>query len=742
MSYIDSTSAPSPYLSRARGAITRSVFIATICTSAFLLFMIQPMFSKMAVPLVGGSPGVWTTAMLFFQSVLLGGYAYAHWLASSFPVSRQRQIHLCVTAVAVFALPLALPTGWSLPTDGTVTVWLLALFAVSIGAPFFALSANSPLLQEWYASTGNEDGADPYFLYAASNIGSFGALLAYPLLIEPSIGLSDQGSLWSLGYVLLIVGLAASAFMARDVPVTAVQAEETAAVAAPSWREIGFWILLAFVPSSMMLSVTAKIATDIGSFPLIWVTTLGLYLLTYVFAFSARFRAISGPLPRLQMIASIGMFILLCLDPSDSKTAMEMFVLLGFLFLTALTFHTRLADCRPDKRYLTMFFLCMSAGGALGGIFNSIIAPIIFNDVHEFSIAVALAFAAAPVIAVNRTRDVQILLGAASLFAILYLVSRSDLAGTIVNQANAITAATVVIASISAIILLQSYGHPVRQVALAAIAIVVTNIGVNPTLVMQERSFFGVYKVQNSEDGTARLLKHGTTVHGMMRTDTAGTEPALYYARPGPFGQFFGMMQPGDSVGIVGLGAGGLACHRVDEISKVFYEIDPLVDRIARDPRYFGMLEKCKVTAPTILGDARIEMEKMPDNVHDHIVLDAFSSDSVPVHLLTREAFATYDRVMPESGGLFIHISNRYFDLVGPVTRVAETLGFEVYYQHYLPDEIAQKEDLATFVRALVATKSPALIATLTEDSKWKRAQAWADPAWTDDYANTLSAWQ
>ena len=746
MSYTESPPAPATLSARARSLAVRGTFIAVICTSAFLLFLIQPMFGKMAVPLVGGSPGVWTTAMLFFQTILLAGYAYAHWLASSFPVARQRQIHLVVTAIAVLALPLALPVGWSLPQDGTVTLWLLALFTVSIGAPFFALSANSPLLQEWYAATGEPDGADPYFLYAASNIGSFGALVAYPLLIEPSVGLSNQGTLWSLGYVVLMVGIAAASCLAHDAPSQA-PARTLPQVSAPeveplSGKRIAFWMLLSFVPSSMMLSVTAKIATDIGSFPLIWVTTLGLYLLTYVFAFSGRFRAAAaGRLPGMYALLAIGMFLFVCFDRNGAQGGYEMVVLLGFLFVTALSFHTRLAGNRPDKRHLTAFFLAMSAGGALGGLFNSVLAPMLFDTLHEFTIAIALAFAAAPFVRVDWRRDLGFaaVLGAA--FVGLLALIHTGVTEAFLPKAESLVWAGAIIASVTGVALLRTMGNPLRQVAFAGVALSAMWVATSePSLLMRERSFFGVYEVHEIESDRIRYLKHGTTIHGLIRTDLPSPEPATYYAASGPFGQFFRMLSPGENVGVVGLGVGGLACHRVGEIGKVFYEIDPLVDTIARDPRYFGVLDACGITAPTVLGDARIEMEKVPANAHDHIILDAFSSDAIPVHLLTMEAFETYDRILPETGGLFIHISNRHFDLVGPVTRVAEAQGFTVHVQKYDPDERALEEERAAPVTALVATRDPAMIDRLSGDERWTVARPWDKPLWTDDYADTLSA--
>ncbi len=741
MSYTESSALGTPPSRRARSLAIRGTFIAVICTSAFLLFLIQPMFSKMAVPLVGGSPGVWTTAMLFFQSILLGGYAYAHWLASSFPVSKQRQIHLVVTALAIMTLPLALPMGWSLPQDGTVTLWLLALFTVSIGAPFFALSANSPLLQEWYAASGEPDGADPYFLYAASNIGSFGALVAYPLLIEPSIGLSDQGMFWSAGYVVLMLGILVAGFMAHDAPAPTLKKTADADAAPLSRKQVAFWMLLSFVPSSVMLSVTAKIATDIGSFPLIWVTTLGLYLLTYVFAFSARFRAVSGGLPRLYGLLAVGMFLFVCFDRNETQRSVEIIVLLGFLFATALCFHTKLAENRPDKRHLTAFFLAMSAGGALGGLFNSILAPMVFNNVHEFTIAVALAFAATPCLRLAWRRDLGIAAAIGAGFIALVALVWSGGTDAILPRANGLMLVSTIIAATTAIILLRMMGNPLRQVAIAGVALAAVSTATSdPSLLMRERSFFGVYEVHEIEDGKIRYLKHGTTIHGLVQMGDGIPRAAAYYAQSGPFGQFFDLLGEGDSVGIVGLGMGGLSCHRAGEVDKVFYEIDPLVDRIARDPHYFGMMDACGITTPTILGDARIEMEKAPDNAHDHIILDAFSSDAIPVHLLTREAFETYDRVLPESGGLFVHISNRHFDLVGPVARVAESLGFSVHVQHYIPDEEAERMERATPVSALIATKDPALAARLAADDRWAEAQGWDKPLWTDDYANTLSA--
>jgi spermidine synthase len=714
----------------------RIAFILTICLSALLLFLIQPMFSKMALPLLGGAPNVWTTAMLFFQTVLLAGYAYAHWLGTKTSINTQIIIHLCVTLAASLSLPIAIASGWTPPTTGDATIWLLGLFAVSLGAPFFALAANAPLLQKWYAASGGKDADDPYFLYAASNIGSFGALMAYPFVLEPMLGANAQSQTWTYGYFILAVGLIACSWIAtRGADATAYTTKTTAEPATkPSYRELAIWVALAFVPSSLMLSITAKISTDIGSFPLIWTVTLALYLLSYVFAFSEKLRP-SARVMRIVNVPIVVVSIAIALSQANALGNVMLGILCVLLFSVALTCHAALADRRPAEAHLTRFYLAMSVGGALGGLFNSVIAPLVFNDVYEYPIVLALALLAAPGAKFALSEDMKASLPIAGMIAALVALVAGLIAYDIAPD----------IAIFVPIVWFIGFAfgwfqHPIRQAVLGVTLVATTLMSQIVTdEQVKERSFFGVYKVWTQDDQDVRRLAHGTTVHGSQRLSGDVLEPLSYYHVKTPLGQITEARAKGNRVAVVGLGAGSLACYHRGAVDWTFYEIDPLVDRIARDPSKFTFMSECAGDAPTLLGDARLRMDESGAGAFDLIILDAFSSDAVPVHLLTVEAMQMYRSKLADGGVLAIHISNRYFNLAEPIAKVASTVDMPIKVQKFSPTDDEFK-DGAYPSHVLMLAKSEQAFGALAEDTRWGPVAVSTDPVWTDDYANVLGA--
>ncbi len=714
----------------------KAAFILTICLSALLLFLIQPMFSKMALPLLGGAPNVWTTAMLFFQTILLAGYAYAHWLGTRASINTQIIVHLSVTLLASFSLPIAIAAGWSPPTTGDATMWLLGLFAASLGAPFFALAANAPLLQKWYAASGGKNADDPYFLYAASNIGSFGALMAYPFLLEPMFGANAQSQAWTYGYFALAIGLIGCGWIATRGAETAEQrAVETPEPSAkPTHRELAIWIALAFLPSSLMLSITAKISTDVGSFPLIWTVTLALYLLSYVFAFSDRLR----PSARVMRMVNVPLVILslaIALGHADALGNIMLGILCVLLFSVALTCHAALADRRPPEAHLTRFYLAMSVGGALGGLFNSVVAPLIFNDVYEYPIVLALALLAAPGAKFALREDVKAALPVAALIAALVGLVAALIAFEVAPD----------IAIFLPILWFVGFAfgwfkHPIRQ-AVLAVTLVATSLGAQIFTddQIKERSFFGVYKVWTQDDQAIRRLAHGTTVHGSQRLSGDVLKPLSYYHLKTPLGQITEARAKDHRVAVVGLGAGSLACYHRGSVDWTFYEIDPLVDRIARNPDMFTFMSECADDTPTVLGDARLRMTEKDAGAFDLIVLDAFSSDAVPVHLLTVEAMRMYREKLADGGVMAIHISNRYFDLAPPIAKVAATVGMQIKLQKFQPTA-EEFTDGAFPSHVLMLAKSHAAFGALAEDTRWGPVSPSDDSVWTDDYANVLAA--
>ncbi|MGL4261268.1 MAG: class I SAM-dependent methyltransferase, partial [Afipia sp.] len=376
----------------ARNTLVLVVYTAAIFTSALLLFSVQPLFTKMVLPRLGGSPAVWSVAMVFFQSLLLGGYAYAHYLMTLKSRTAPVVIHLVLLAVALLTLPLSIAGGWGEPPASGYAFWLLGLFAVSIGLPFFALAANNPMLQAWFVRTGHPDGPDPYFLYASSNIGSFLALLSYPVLLEPMFSLRTQNLIWTGGYALLIVLIAAcGVLLLRSPPMTvaAISASEGDAPA-PTWPMRLRWIFLAAVPSGLLIAVTAHISTDVAAAPLLWVLPLSLYLLTWVLVFQSRPLLPHHLMLSLQPFAIAGVMVLLVVGGEQNLLATLGGHLLCF-FVIAMACHGELARTRPAAQYLTGFYVALSFGGMVGGLFAGLIAPYAFSWIAEYPILLALA---------------------------------------------------------------------------------------------------------------------------------------------------------------------------------------------------------------------------------------------------------------------------------------------------------------------------------------------------------------
>lgn len=668
---------------RAAGII--GLFTATTLLSAFLLFLIQPMFAKMALPLLGGAPSVWAVALLFFQAALLVGYGYAHVLVRRVPVAVTGFVHMGVCALAFLALPIAIPAGWSEPPPGDAYFWQLGLFAVAIGLPFVAVSANAPLIQAWFARTGHKDSADPYFLYAASNIGSLTALLGYPLLFEPSFGLKALAALWTAGFVALILALAACFLAVRQTATARPEADTRAetgvsplapARADPDWHTRAGWVGLAFVPSALLTAFTTHIATDVASAPLIWVIPLALYLATFVVVFRERAWIPRPVLLALHAVATV--LALLQLAQTEKET---WFYAAGFgvaAFVTAtLVAHRTLYEARPDARHLTEFYLWMSAGGVLGGIFAALIAPRIFAEVFEYPLLLALSFACRPgALTVER-------LGRPALaaFAALVVVGAAAIhwgpqAASALEIDFGGWGSTAGIAAGFAIVALIAWRVP-PVMLVAALGLYLT-VALLPSGVHRgnaQRSYFGVYRVIQSSDGEFNILQHGTTLHGAQRIrdntgkPVASTVPATYYHPRGPMAAavrvtstIAAMERRAPTIGVIGLGAGSLACHSSAGEDWRFFEIDPVVVAIANSKK-FTFMANCQPEAKIRLGDARLTFAGEPDASYDLVIVDAFSSDAVPVHLLTAEAIAIYAAKLKPDGVGLLHISNRYLDL-------------------------------------------------------------------------------
>ncbi|MEQ8897101.1 MAG: fused MFS/spermidine synthase [Roseovarius sp.] len=712
------------------------VFVLTLFLSASLLFFVQPLFTRVVLPHVGGSPAVWTTAMLFFQTILIAGYLYAHLLTRLLAVRGQVMVHLGIWAVALLSLPLGLPDGWQLDPSGSSAWQTLLLFAAGVGLPFFALSANAPLIQFWYSRSGGPSAHDPYFLYGASNLGSLIALLGFPLAAEPIFGASTIGLGWAAGFVALGGALALSGLFSSG-PAAVPSTRSDATRRTTPWQ-VAQWGFLAFVPSSLMLAITLKISIDMGSFPLVWVVPLALYLLTFVLAFSNRSLVSDRT---LTIVAALALAVLSLFVLGLHGTYLEwkeVGILLFCFFAITLFAHRRLYKARPAGHGLTGFYLTMSVGGALGGLFNSIVAPVAFSGLQELLITTVLAVLLfIPFATTARETLTRITTGAAIGLALSLPALLTGLAATGRDDWTMV----LLILFIGAMLGLVRLRHsPLACFGAGTVALVIGALHIPDASLLRDRSFFGIHVIM--EDGGLRIYGNGTTAHGAQHLaddDSPRPEPLYYYHRNGPMAQVLTSARgtAAGTVGVVGLGVGSLACYKQPGQDWHFYEIDPLVDRIARSPEHFRFLSACAPDAPTHMGDGRMVLDRQTDLRFDILVIDAYSSDAVPVHLTTNEAMQLYlDRLSPE-GILLYHISNRYYDIDVPLARSAADLGLAARVQHYKGNAQDDAGDIASSVVMLART--PAAFGDIADDPRWQVLQSDGGRLWTDDYANLIS---
>ncbi|MEL7213720.1 MAG: transporter [Pseudomonadota bacterium] len=718
-----------------RGLIV--LFTLTIFLSASLLFFVQPLFAKLVLPVIGGAPAVWTTAMLFFQTVLIGGYLYAHLLVRHVPVRAQLGVHLGFWALGLWFLPLAIPEGWSFDPNGPITLQTLGLFALGVGVPFAVLSANAPLIQAWYRMSGAPSGDDPYFLYGASNLGSMVALLAFPLVAEPIFGAATIGQGWAAGFIAFGMCLMAIAWVLFAKPAQSVKAPSHSA---PATRinadQVAVWLLLAFVPSSLMLAVTSKISTDMGTIPMVWVLPLALFLATFVLTF--RSKAVLTD-DWLKALSGMGVVFLIYTFTTSALTHGQLLMVAGLIasfFAVALYAHRQLYLVRPDAGSLTIFYLVMSVGGALGGLFNSIIAPVVFDSMREGSATVVMAaiiplFLNRPQLNAGRARM-------ATLALVVLGVACAALAGATQNTAYLIGVAG------AALVLALLFARPLVSFAIAISAATLsgTFLQYNDAHFV-DRSFFGAHMVRDDAERGLRLYMNGTTVHGIQRLADLDAErpvPLSYYHPELPMAQVLqsDFAQGASDIGIIGLGIGSLACYRQPGQTYHYYEIDSMVDQVARDPELFTYMSACAGDQPTYLGDARVVLEQQTDLKMSVVVVDAYSSDAVPVHLTTTEAMQLYLDRTTEDGVVLYHVSNRFYDIEVPLARSAAALGLDIWL-HEEPLTASQYLEGASASSVVMVARKGADVGDLLATGKWRALQADGGRLWTDDYANPLS---
>lgn len=723
-----------------------ALFTLTIFVGSALLFLIQPMFARLVLPTLGGAPSVWNTAMVFYQAVLLAGYGCAHLTMRWLGPRRQVLWQLPLLLLVLPFLPVAMPSGWTPPTESNPVPWLLALMTVAVAVPFLAVSTLSPVLQKWFSVLPHPRSGDPYFLYAASNAGSILGLLSYPLWIEPNWTLEQQAHGWMWGFrgLLLLVLACAGCVWRRaataSVPgwVPSASPDSTAPISAPTARRRLYWIVLAFVPSSLVLGVTTFLSSEIAVVPLLWVVPLTIYLLTFVLAFSRHGTLLASMAVRALPIGVVGIVVALNLRATEPLGWLILLHLAVF-FAAALLCHWRLAQDRPAPSHLTEYYLWLSVGGVLGGIFNGLVAPVAFDSLAEYPLAIVLAcLVALPDRSKPASRRGTIadwgwpaLLALAALALVLTVQPGGwpEFAGL----AFALPALAAYFLSL----------HPRRfAFGIAALLAVGTlHQGERGRILHAERSFFGVHRVTLAPHGGYRLLMHGKTLHGIQSLNPSRQRESLaYYHRSGPAGDILalGAHDPSRRVGVVGLGVGSLAGLATPGQPWTFFEIDPVIVGLARDPRYFTFLTDSPATIRIVLGDARLSLAREPAQF-DLLVIDAFSSDAIPVHLLTREAIALYTQRLAAGGILAFHISNRHLDLepiTGGLARDANLVA-------------VVRDDTATTSADRAAGKSPSIwlamarsredLRPLLSDRRWQVARADEHQrVWTDDYSSLL----
>lgn len=747
----------------------------------------QPMVGKMILPLLGGTPAVWSTCMVFFQAALLGGYAYAHASTAWLRVSRQLILHMAVLTLPLAVLPLAVNPAFLRGRETNPVLDVLTLLSVSVGLPFLVVSATAPLLQKWFTHTGHPAARDPYFLYAASNLGSMLALLGYPTLVEPRLHLRGTGwlsqtQLWSLGYLVLAVLTALCALtLWRRTSDPATAPEEATPDAATEdglgWTRRLRWVVLAFVPSSLLLGVTTYITTDLAAVPLLWVLPLAIYLLSFILAFG-RWPVL---LHRVVVAAALPIVLpVIFLMVSSFTEPIWVTVLwhLLLLLVLALACHGTLALDRPTPGHLTEFYLLISVGGVLGGLFNALVAPLVFSSLIEYPLVIVLACmllsgrsaepgGAGP--AAVRAAALVLVVGA--LAFILYSESAtlrldfSFLARVLNGSSEQVTKWLDPLELTLNKLLI--YGPPLvvafflrrRPLALgAALAAVLVVAGFvdarNSDQIRQSRSFFGVLRILRDRDEKGYTeLHHGTTLHGRQSLEPARrAEPISYYHLRGPIGQLFTELDRRGSarrMAVIGLGTGTLAAYARAGDALTFYEIDRLVREIAFDPAYFTYAVDARDRGATLrveLGDARIRLDAVrrerPQERYDVILVDAFTSDAIPVHLLTREAIRLYLEMLAPRGILALHISNRYLRLEPVVANLAEDAG--------LGGRLIQEGDTGEIKGATEATwvllaRTPEDFGGLATDARWTAVKLETEPrvgTWTDDFHNLLSVFK
>jgi hypothetical protein len=713
----------------------------TLFLSAFLLFWCEPMVGKMALPSVGGAAAVWSICIVFFQIVLLAAYLYAH-LLGRLHFRVQLIVHTAVLFTSFTFLPIRLILAGA-HDAGEAPLWLIGRLLAGVGAPFFAVATTSPLLQKWFSTTSEKSAKDPYFLYASSNAGSLLALAVHPFVLEPLLGVTLQSRAWFFGYILLtvMIGLTAIVVWMRSDADSPTESESVASAKVPAMRLRFYWVAAAFLPSALMLAVTNHIATNLASAPFVWVVPLATYLFTFILAFAPWRRVsaerISSWIPIL-LITILATATILASYTFSGSVWLSITMHVALLFWCAFLCHVAIAERRPSSAHLTEYYFWIALGGVLGGAFTALAAPALFRTVFEYPLLLAVVCFFRDVPRGAKRRDSRwaapAILGVAALFGFVVL---RQLESTRANNVLFLAVIMLVIAIYELRDRAAVFALAWAAFILVAGFVVVEYRGGRERLEIA-RNFFGVKEVLYDAQLQRRLLIHGDTMHGWENTAAQRSgEPGAYYHRSGPVGDVMAMLAAKGSqrLGVIGLGAGSMAAYASPNRPMTFFEIDPEMETIAH--RYFTFLDRCGGNCRVIIGDGRLEMERMPSGYFNYLMLDAFSSDAIPAHLLSREALQLYLSKIAPDGILMFHVSNRYLDvdsLVSALIDDGSLVGFVRRDINPVPDG-SKSQSIH-----IVAARRIENLGALPSMPGWTRiSHPESFRVWTDDYSNLLS---
>lgn len=731
-------------------------FTITIFLSAYLLFVVQPLIGKIILPSLGGTPMVWNTSMLFFQILLLGGYLYAHGISQLKSLKVQFFAHFFLVLLAGLST-LPIYAGERLVPDESISplLWQIKSMMYMVGLPFLFLSATAPLLQKWFSYSDHPDAGNPYFLYASSNLGSVLALLLYPALVERLFPLVQQSAYWGYGYGFLLIFVMVSCLTIfrrakfndhHEEPEALASSDKTAVqLQKPDLKTILLWMFLAFVPSSLMIGLTNFITTDIGSMPLFWVIPLALYILSFVIAFAKR-QVIS--LKAISVLFVILYSVIYCMVGTVYFLKLQLGIALTLLFfVTAIMCHMELNRLKPSTKYLTLFYLIMSVGGALGGIFNALIAPVLFLKPYEYIITGVLSLfcwnISGSISQIENTPKNH-RFGALMVACILVL---GGIAFVILNYFKmnpyVLFLPLVCLFAIPFMLfLIDRRKYFIIAAIIMAIATPLVPWNTGDHVVDISRNYFGTLITTDSD--LVRNLSHGTTLHGSQPLDPQYQNIPLTYFNPvtaiGQNFEFAKSYKNQLNVAVLGLGTGSVNCLLRDGDHVDFYEIDPDIVRIATDPQIFSYLDQCKTEHEIILGDARLKLENAEDHSYDLILIDVFSSDNIPMHLMSVESTRLALQKLKEDGILVFHITSRYYALKDEVFSIMNRLEIPSYFHQNKRGEIEGTPYQYEIAQVVSASHNPFYLNKL-QSAEWQEntGKILLEP-WTDDFANPLRA--